>query len=1072
MNLIFPILIIIGAVWFTKKLFEDPAESKSNLLRQIKEIKQRVNTLEAEVRLLKGVEEPMYSKTDQDTMPEKRPAPAAEIFIKEQIECSEPEPIEYEQVLKAEAELIQKDEEPTGEFGGLLNKIMGNNTKEPQKKIDFESFITGNVINKIGVIALILGMGFFLNYTFVQTWISPIIKILTSTLTAILFLFGASWFNKTETYKIFVQGIAGAGIAILYLSVFAAYNFYHILNYPVAVILMLATATVAFSQALKYNSIATAILGIVGGFITPFIMSSGGDNFVELLTYLAFLNAWIVALAHKKTDWKAVEILGLFASYITYFSLQNVSEYSNNLIIGFLFLTIVWALYFWLDLSKIKRGIKEFTTKGNFLNIANGFIFYTGIYSLFNHNESNLIVFATFVIAIVYLISGIAIYYKYDKLDDYLKQNFFAFIILFSIATNIATTGFIKPIAFAIESFWILYVGKELNKAYIWKTATYLFSFASASLLFNSQTYSYAPIESFIPIFNMRVLAFIIVAALYALGAKTLAKIEGTQALQSYYGFSWCTLMFVLLGVEINDFVSRLAMNSSSQISQMISYNRAMIQVIVWMPYSIRLLLSGIKKNTQTFIIFGFIGAGIAILRLLANGLSFNPIEQFIPILNLRFIAFIITAFGLYVASKEFEKHKDNLSWNVLAQNALTYIWGALIFLLLGIEISDLATRLALNSSSNICQIISLNGTMLQVIAWSVYSVLLVNAGLNKEQKPFVKIGFTGLIIAICSLLINGTSYQPAESFIPILNLRFAAFALTAGSLFYLCKTLKNLQNIYSWSKNAQDILTYIWCGLLFILLNCEIGDYFSKNALTSQFSQQMVFGISWSLFSLPLINRGLSKKNLPLIICGSTVIIAALSLSFVNGFNFPTDLTFTALFNIRMLLFLMLVGSLIMTHKWLKNNTKNYSEGSKYLKALQILLSLFIFYIITIEIKDYYLLQCHTNAMFYENGNFISDTMDAKQLVTSVAWLIYSIGLIIFGILKRMKQVRYIALAILGITILKVFIFDLSFLNQLYRIISFMGMGVILLSLSFFYQKYSEQIKKLIQEDTATQKK
>ena len=72
-----------------------------------------------------------------------------------------------------------------------------------------------------------------------------------------------------------------------------------------------------------------------------------------------------------------------------------------------------------------------------------------------------------------------------------------------------------------------------------------------------------------------------------------------------------------------------------------------------------------------------------------------------------------------------------------------------------------------------------------------------------------------------------------------------------------------------------------------------------------------------------------------------------------------------------------------------------------------------------------------------------------------------------VWGIVKKIKPIRYTALALLAISILKVFIIDLAFLGQVYRIISFMGLGVIMLMLSYFYQKYNQQINRLLQEES-----
>ena len=67
---------------------------------------------------------------------------------------------------------------------------------------------------------------------------------------------------------------------------------------------------------------------------------------------------------------------------------------------------------------------------------------------------------------------------------------------------------------------------------------------------------------------------------------------------------------------------------------------------------------------------------------------------------------------------------------------------------------------------------------------------------------------------------------------------------------------------------------------------------------------------------------------------------------------------------------------------------------------------------------------------------------------------MLYGAGLMIVGFRRGASCLRWLALALLGITVLKVFLYDLSELERVYRILSFIGLGVLLLAISFAYQK------------------
>jgi len=72
-----------------------------------------------------------------------------------------------------------------------------------------------------------------------------------------------------------------------------------------------------------------------------------------------------------------------------------------------------------------------------------------------------------------------------------------------------------------------------------------------------------------------------------------------------------------------------------------------------------------------------------------------------------------------------------------------------------------------------------------------------------------------------------------------------------------------------------------------------------------------------------------------------------------------------------------------------------------------------------------------------------------------SGAWLLYAIALLILGFWRRIQRLRIAAILLSGVTILKIFIYDLSFLDTLYRIFSFIGLGLILMITSYLYHRY-----------------
>ncbi|HEX7314127.1 MAG TPA: DUF2339 domain-containing protein, partial [Pyrinomonadaceae bacterium] len=97
-----------------------------------------------------------------------------------------------------------------------------------------------------------------------------------------------------------------------------------------------------------------------------------------------------------------------------------------------------------------------------------------------------------------------------------------------------------------------------------------------------------------------------------------------------------------------------------------------------------------------------------------------------------------------------------------------------------------------------------------------------------------------------------------------------------------------------------------------------------------------------------------------------------------------------------------------------------------------------------------------------------LRDVELAKQLSLSVVWAVYGAGLLLVGRVRRSRLLRLMALALLGLTTLKVFFLDLSALDRAYRIVSFIVLGAILLAVSYLYQKSQQRAASEAVEEEA----
>ena len=175
-------------------------------------------------------------------------------------------------------------------------------------------------INRIGVVTIVIGIAFFFKYAVDNQWIGETGRVVLGILAGLATLAGADrlWRRGQKT---FAQGIFGLGIALLYLSFYASFGFYRIVPQGLAFALMALTTALAGAIAIRYDALAVAVLGLIAGYATPVLLSTGEDRPWIFFSYLLLLDAGALAVARAKRSakaWRSLEVLAFAATSILY----------------------------------------------------------------------------------------------------------------------------------------------------------------------------------------------------------------------------------------------------------------------------------------------------------------------------------------------------------------------------------------------------------------------------------------------------------------------------------------------------------------------------------------------------------------------------------------------------------------------------------------------------------------------------------------------------------------------------------------------------------------------------------
>ena len=173
----------------------------------------------------------------------------------------------------------------------------------------------GNTVVRMGVLVLFVGLAFLAKYAIDNALLPPELRLAAIGAAGIaLFAGGFRLRGKAPDKLAYALTLQGAGVAVLYLTVFAAFRLYQFLPAGAAFAALGLVCAFAAVIAVAQNAMPMAFIGFAGGFAAPILVSTGQGNHVGLFSYYLLLGVAIAGLAWAKA-WRPLNLLGFFATF-------------------------------------------------------------------------------------------------------------------------------------------------------------------------------------------------------------------------------------------------------------------------------------------------------------------------------------------------------------------------------------------------------------------------------------------------------------------------------------------------------------------------------------------------------------------------------------------------------------------------------------------------------------------------------------------------------------------------------------------------------------------------------------
>lgn len=863
---------------------------------------------------------------------------------------------------------------------------------------DWESLLGVRGAAWVGGIAVVVSAILFAKFAIDRNLITPELRIALLVLAGVGALLGAE-LSLRRGYAATANAVSGAGIAILYAAFFAAHALYDLLPMLPTFALMALVTLVACLLAIRYDAFFTAVLGLLGGFATPLALSTGEDHPIGLFGYVLLLNVGLASVALRKR-WHGLVLLALGGTFLIelgWFARQLTPQKTLVGLIAFLLFGLLFLL---LPLLKQAEhdGSSDLVRAGA-LGGVTPLLFAVLIAGRPQFAGEWPLLFA-FVGLLLLALAAVA-----------LARGQVFLLLAGSLATAVtlplwASQGLVPANA----------LGASLGAVALGALANLCLR-VGAALQLDSVTERRGAFEA---------AGLVSGAGLGLFGLVLIAKSPGGSP--APFGLVAAALLAILLersregGLRLALPVGALLTAALIQIWFFASTRDATLPRDLALPLLFALGLSlaagrraragGARAADELAVVLAVAVAVFGLFVCIAvRPLAADPLPLFVALA----VAVVLWLVGSLRAA-----------WGWLVPVALV---AASLFAALWQQarMAKEATGLPLGFDA---------AFYLAFLALPFVVPDRLGAAWKQRPGPWAASALSGVLFFLP--LHQAVVGRWGKGFIGLLPVAMAALAVAA---------LRLVAIRFPGTEGAPGRLR-----LRYLALFATVALGLVAVAIPLQLDRQWIT-VGWALEAAAvwwlfrrLPHPGLRSFGALLFALVGVRLLLDPELLSDLGRGWP--ILNWLLYSYGICAVACLVGARWLSRAEQARHVRDAGVAPSRLPAAAALLGLLlIFALVNLEIADY-----------YSPGRapaFSGAPGSARDLTTSLAWGVYAMSLLVVGVWRRVRELRYLSLGFLLLTVAKVFLYDLKNVVGIYRILSFLGLGVALILVSLFYQRF-----------------
>ncbi len=981
-----------------------------------------------EERVLAAQAPPPIPMSVREAMPSEEAPPEAQIIGAEELTGEEP--------VSEEPAAQPQPEVPAF---GLRTPITA---RDLTKNISLEMLAGTKGLLWAGVITLVVGIAFFLKYLYDLGYIDERIRLAIAAAGGVAALALGERFRRKE-WAVISQGFTGLGIAVFYVCVYFSFQIYGLTGQAISFILASCVTALAVILAVVQNAPSIAVLGIIGGFLSPVFISTGENHPYGLFSYLVLLDLVAVGVAWFKR-WRYLDALCFIGTALLYtawyFKFFDHPEEPDMTLPATLYASVFYVLF--LCSASIHSLVRQARSRPEDLIVAalNAAFWFFAYYNVLYAAHRYLL--GGFVLGQAALVFLVFLAWRKRIPEDRAAHAVLLVIAmgLSILAVPILLKLYAYQIAWAVQGAVFVYLGLRYRHDLAVGGGTVAWTLGARALFRTLPLHE----ETFIPVFNQAFGSWACVIAAGAVIALILSRHPGEEPRWRSPAIGFVSLAGLGLACLLLTFETALFWTTRGYENYHVYQHSSLAVLWAIVPLAVMAFLC--QKRLFNWLIVAVVCYCIALVFWFLGLVHYRLSDPWM-FLNTSFFARVMLVGSLAAAATVVFRMKGASGDSAPIQFSSRQLTGvlALVSYLLGAYLLTLEVWTFWELRAHVHREIHQAGSL--TLLWALIPFATTFVICRKRLEDWIPLDLCAHAFSIIVFLaLLGRYRMPGMAL--FWNTSFVlrapmAASLAAGAWFMYRAPMKG--RLFGRPPFPLTKLAAL----------CAIAAYTAGTLLLTV--------DVWSFWEVREVAHQYNHQYGSLVLLWAFIAMATAAAVYVKRLPAWTPLLISA-YAVGIFIFLMSLARYQVPDTYLIVNTT-------YLARLALPLSLWLGAhllrkldritwsdAVTVAGHVVFAILSAFELWYWSERTELVSEKTALSFI-STAWGLQAFSLIVIGMILRSRTQRLLGLAFFAITIGKVWLVDLSSVEPLYRILSFIAVGLLLLPASVLYQRFSDMV-------------